>query len=590
MSTRDKASAVWRGSSSRAARATQEEPQRGRLLVLLPPGSNRDLLCRHLGEQYDIVQFNGETFPDEAFDLAIVDAASFRLWYTQLTDAKEREEPTFLPVVLTLTHNELRHRLRAFWDVVDEFVVTPIDRNELSERVAMLLRARRMAVAQRSRLAYLVNHDRATGLPNKNLFMDRLANALRDASLLDWKVATAVVHIPLARILKSLGHQGLESAALACSRRLRSLLGDDVSLARLSTEEWGVIHHSRDSIDSIIDVCARAQKLADKPIEIGDELVHVSPRIGIALYPDDATSASALLDCAVSALSEAKTSQPVFYSPDVQRHALKFIRTEARLHEALEKQQFELWYQPQINLVNGDVIGVEALVRWRLPNGQLVPPMEFIPVAEAVGLIQQIDRWVLNEACRVMQHWSNAAVGVPRVSVNVSAEDINAPGFSTHVKEMLQTHRLPPPTLELEITETTLFEISEENMAKLNELKQMGVSIAVDDFGTGYSSLSYLHRLPITTLKIDKSFVDKVDRDKADEAVAATIVWLARNFALETVAEGIETESQAEKLRSMGVTTGQGYHYARPMPANDLIKWLAEKAKKTATKAEQDPV
>ncbi|MBW3567881.1 MAG: GGDEF domain-containing phosphodiesterase, partial [Proteobacteria bacterium] len=336
-----------------------------------------------------------------------------------------------------------------------------------------------------------------------------------------------------------------------------------------------IIHHSRDSIDSIIDVCARAQNLSEKPIEVGDELVHVSPRVGIALYPDDSTSAAGLLDCAVSALSEARTSQPMFYSPEVQRHALKFIRTEARLHEALDRKQLELWYQPQINLLTGDVIGVEALVRWRLPNGELVPPMEFIPVAEAVGLVRDIDRWVLQEACRVMQQWNTNRIGIPRVAVNVSAEDINAPDFATHVQAMLARHELPPPSLELEITESTLFEISDENMSKLNSLRQSGISIAVDDFGTGYSSLSYLHRLPITTLKIDKSFVDKVDTDKTHEAVASTIVWLAGNFGLETVAEGIETEQQAEKLRSMNVTTGQGYLYARPMPEKELLRWLS---------------
>lgn len=575
MSMREKAGAIWRGTAARTARTPEDEGARGRILLLLPPGSNRNLLHRHLCDQYDVVEVDNDTFPEEPFDLAIVDAASFRHWYTQLTDAKEREEPTFLPVILTLSRNDLRHRLRAFWDVVDEFAVTPIDRNELSERVAMLLRARRMAVAQRSRLVYLVNHDRATGLPSKSLFMDRLTNVLRDASLLNWKVATAVVHIPLSRILKSLGHQGLESAALACSRRLRNLLGDDVSLARLSTEEWGIIHHSRDSIDSIIEVCARAQKLSEKPIKIGDELVHVSPRIGIAVYPDDATSAASLLDCAVSALSEARTSRPMFYSPEVQRHALKIIRTEARLHEALEKKQLELWYQPQVNLLNGDIIGVEALVRWRLPGGELVPPMEFIPVAEAVGLVRYIDQWVLEEACRVMQRWSANGVGVPRVAVNVSADDINAADFAKNIHAMLNRYTLPPPSLELEITESSLFEISDENLEKLNSLRESGVSIAVDDFGTGYSSLSYLHRLPINVLKIDKSFVDRVDTDKTHEAVASTIVWLAGNFGLETVAEGIETEQQAEKLRSMRVTTGQGYLYARPMPENELLGWLS---------------
>lgn len=575
MGIQDMLHAVWRGGvGSSAGDGTDGEAVGGRILLLLPPGSNRDLLYRHLSERYEVIQSEGTTIAQEAFDLAIVDAASFRRWYAQLTDAKAREEPTFLPVILVLSRKELRRRLRAFWDAVDEFAVTPIDRNELSERVAMLLRARRMAVAQRSRLAYLVNHDRSTGLPNKNQFMERLSHAVRDASLLQWKVVVAVIHIPLSHILKSLGHQGLERAAIACSTRLRTLLGDDVSLARLTTEQWGVVHHSKDVVNSVIDVCSRIRQLGEQPVAIDDELVRVSTRLGAAIYPDDAPSAAGLLDCAMSALSDARSPEPVFFSRDVQRHALRLIRTEARLHEALEEKQLELWYQPQVALGTGSVVGVEALVRWRLPNGELVPPGQFIPVAEAAGLIQQIDRWVLCEACAVMRQWRSGGIDVGRVAVNVSATDINAPDFATTVEAALRDNALPPSSLELELTETALFEISDLNMAKLYRLKRMGVSIAVDDFGTGYSSLRYLHRLPISTLKIDKSFVDSVDSNKTHEAIATTIVWLAKNFGMQTVAEGIETESQAEKLRSLMVATGQGYLYARPMPESELRRWL----------------
>lgn len=566
----------WRGGVPNNPAVDIEQDHGGRILLLLSPGKNRELLRHHLAEHHEVIEPDGDVLPRDAFDLVIVDPACFHRWFNQILDAKTREEPTFLPCILVLSRSELKQRLKAFWNAVDEFVVTPLERKEFSERVAMLLRARRLAVMQRSRLAYLVNHDRSTGLPNKTLFMDRLSNVLRDASLLDWNVAVAVVRIPLARILKSLGHEGLERAATACATRLRSLLGDEVSLARLTTEEFGIIHHSRDSLASITDVCSRVQRLADEPLRIGDETVHVSPRMGIALYPEDAEHAGSLLDCAISALSEVKEDGPAFYSREVRHEALRFIRTEARLHEALAQNQFELWFQPQINLLTRAVIGVEALVRWRLPGGKLVPPGEFIGVAEASGLIGEIDRWVLQKSCATMQQWKTEGVDVQRIAVNVSAEDVNAPDFNSMIERMLATYSLPPPTLELEITETTLFEISDTNMEKLRSLKAMGVSIAVDDFGTGYSSLSYLHRLPVTTLKIDKAFVDRVDQDHSHAAIARAIVWLAKNFGLETVAEGIESEAQAQKLRGMGVVTGQGFLYARPMPAAELCEWLAQ--------------
>lgn len=560
----------WRGSSGGSISieelTTLDENQCGRVLLLARTGGNREQLLAHLRQHYEVLEPAEAALSLESFDLAVVEARCFWQWRRHLMEAKRREEPVFLPVMLVLAQRDLKHRLKAFWDVVDEFVIAPIERHEFTERAAMLLRTRRLALTQRAHLAYLVNHDRATDLPNKNLFMDRLINAVRDAAVLNTRLYMLVIHIPLARIMKSLGHHGLERAAMVCSMRLKTLLAEELSLARLTTEEWGVIARPGTSMDAVLEICRRIQVLADEPLTVLGERIHVLPRIGIGVYPDDASNAAHTLDCAIAALSQIEAEQPVFYSRDVQHQALRHIRTEARLHQALDEGQFELWYQPQVRLSDRKLVGVEALIRWRLPSGALVPPGDFMAVAEATGLIRDVDRWVLDNACAAMRRWRSEGNAPARIAVNVSAEDIKAADFAELVVHTLEQYKLPPPTLELELTETTLFEISAENLSKLNALKEYGVSVAIDDFGTGYSSLSYLHQLPITTLKIDKAFVDDVTHNQTNQAITRTIVWLAKNFNLELVAEGIETPAQAHYLASLDVQTGQGFLYGRPAP------------------------
>lgn len=571
---------AWRGAVAAEERPIPAEAVvesgRGRVLLLVGPGGNRDRLVEHLGGFHNVVQAEASQLPAAPFDLVIVDVAGFRDWRQHLIDAKLRDEPTFLPVILIASRRDLRQRLKSFWDTIDEFILTPIDRGEFIDRVDMLLRARRLALAQRAHLAYVVNYDRISGLPNKNLFMDRLVTAIQDASVLNKQVHVTVVTIPLARILKSLGHQGFERAAATCSSRLRALLGADVSLAQLGSEEWGLIHRVGTPMDAVLEACSRIRRLADAPVEIGGERIRISPRMGIGVYPEDGSDAAAVLDCALSALSNANETGPAFYSRTDQDKALRFIRTEARLHEALEREQFELWFQPQIRLADRRTAAVEALVRWRLPSGELVPPMSFMEVAQATGLICPIDRWVLEKACATMQQWREQGVGVERVAVNVAAEDIVAADFAGMIESALERYNLPPSSLEIELTETALFEISGDCLDKLNRLRRQGISIAVDDFGTGYSSLSYLHRLPITVLKIDKAFVRDVDRSRTNAAITRTIVWLAKNFELETVAEGVETEAEAEFLASLDVRVGQGFLYAHPMPEMELRRWLAQ--------------
>lgn len=573
--------AAWRGSSHLEGAHAEDRDSTpgagGRVLIAMGHSGNRQQIIDHLGGYFPLVDPRADGAGPGSFDLAIVDAAGLKDWWTLVLDAKFAAEPTFLPVVLILSRSGLKQRLRPYWDIIDEFVTTPIYPSEFTERISMLLRTRRLALTQRNRLTHVVNHDRVTGLPNENLFMARLADSLRDASILGTQAHVSVLHMPLSRVLSSFGHRGLDVVATRVSSRLTSLVGDDASLARLTTEEWGLIHGPGVKLHNVLAALGRVRSLGDAPFEVSGESIHLSPRIGVGVYPLDGADAPTLVDRAMSALATAKNSEPVFYAPEVQLKALRSIRTEARLHDALANDEFELWFQPQVNTSTGALLGVEALVRWRLPSGELVPPGQFLPVAAETGQICAIDRWVLENACRTMQRWREEALPIGHMSVNVSNQDLVNDDFVDAVRSALTRTNLPAHCLTLELTETDMIEAGEANIAKLATLLDEGVRIAVDDFGTGYSSLAYLRRLPLSSLKIDRTFVNEMLESNKVSAITEAIVWLGQRLGLQIVAEGIETPAQASFLARLGVTTVQGFMYGRPMPEAALRAWLHEK-------------
>lgn len=560
----------WRGSvrGREAEKDASREPGEGdRVLVLMSSHGNRSQVTALLGRHFDVrVWQPSDTAPVGEYDLAVVDASALANWHQFLVDAKIRYEPTFLPLLLILPKRDLKRRLRKYWDVVDEFVSSPIDRRELVERVSMLLHIRHLAIAQQTYLAHVVNHDRSTGLPNKILFMDRLNDAIRDASIMDTYVHAVVIHISMDRVLKSLGHRGLERAAAVWSARLNAVLENEVALARLTTDDWAFVGQIGTSLESLVALCERIDDVFADVVDIEEEKLHFRPRIGIGRYPDDAADGSGVLDCAIAALSQNGAQEPRFYSRETQRRALRFIRTEARLHQAIDEDQFEVWLQPQVALEDESLVGVEALVRWRLPSGEIVPPNDFIAVANSTGLITRIDAWVLDQAAETVKEWFLEAVDIGKLSVNVSVPDLFDEGFVDRVIDTLERTGIPPPQLELEVTEDMFLECDDIVFGRLNRLREYGVGIAIDDFGTGYSSLGYLHTLPITTLKVDKQFLDKAPNDSTSDAITRSIVWLAQNFDLDIVAEGIERREQAVYARDLGIQRGQGYLFGYPTP------------------------
>jgi len=554
----------------------QNDPPSGRVLLLVESAGNRRQLAAQLGRQYTLIEPYENKLPIDGFDLAVVDGPGFRRWHEHLAAVKNYQQPVFLPVMLTLPRRDLKRRASAYWDLVDEFIISPIERTEFLERVALLLRTRQLAKEQQEDLAHLITHDSMTGLPNQTLFMDRLHTAIANASITNQSLHVIVILVPLERVMTSLGHEALQKAVQSCTTRFRREVGDEFSLARLTTQEWGFLAKSGASIEDLSELCRRIGQCLAAPIQVGRESVHLDAYIGISTYPDDATNAEELLNVTLSAVSRAKVpGEPYFFSKDVQSYALRYIRTEAKLHEALENDQFELWFQPQFRIKDKTITGAEALVRWRLPSGELVSPADFIPVAETCGLIQKIDRWVVEQACKALSQWRDIHGWELRMAVNLTPVDISTPDFVSWIKKFAKQYSLPPPWLEIELTETMLCNTNDSVLKKLNELKEYGVTVAIDDFGTGYSSLSYLHQLPINILKVDKSFVDCVPGNTQSEGITEAIISLAHRFNLEIVAEGIETEDQLNYLDNFGVHTGQGFLVSRPMPGKEYIEFCS---------------
>lgn len=422
-------------------------------------------------------------------------------------------------------------------------------------------------------------HDPLTGLPNRALFMDRL----RDAESLEQTTGTPLAVLfcdldNLKTVNDKLGHEGGDLLLRAVTEQLCAGVRGEGTVARLSGDEFAILLTGTDS-------AARAQCAADRiltslrdPVRLGDRDVHTGLSIGVASSSTSAASGIGLLRAADVAMYVAKTTgkgrcevfQPSHHADHLDRERLR-----ADLHQALDEQQFAVHYQPIVDLGTGEVRAFEALLRWHHPQRGVVSPATFIPLAEESGLIVPIGRWVTGEATRQAALWQAAGCGPLRMSVNVSARQFQHPALVRDVAEALRASGLDPHLLTLEITETLLVHDTVGTAAKLAELKDLGVRIALDDFGTGYSSLSYLRRFPIDVLKVDKSFVDGVATCAEDSAVAAAVIQLGTTLRLQVVAEGLETREQVDAVTALACPLGQGYYFARPMPAAEAALYLA---------------
>ena len=422
-------------------------------------------------------------------------------------------------------------------------------------------------------------HDQLTGLPNRALFMERLG----EAQVLGQSegVPSAVLFLDvdnLKSVNDNLGHDGGDTLIRTLAARMLASVRAEDTVARLSGDEFAILLVGPHSEAEATQVAARILDSLREPVRIGDHLVRTGVSIGLATSAMCAESGISLLRASDLAMYAAKTGGKgrceVFSAGHHAAH-LERATVRAELTEALDGDQFELHYQPIVDVSSQVIVGFEALLRWRHPERGLISPLQFIPLAEETGLIVPIGRWVLQEATKQAAAWQNRSpLGRLRMSVNVSVRQFQHPDLVNDVAEALCASGLDPKLLTLEITESLFAQDTEETTRKIELLKGLGVRLALDDFGTGYSSLSYLRRFPIDTLKIDKSFVDSVANSPEGYAVVAAITQLSQTLRLEVVAEGMENGDQVEALRGLGCPLGQGYHFSRPLVAGDAVKAL----------------
>ena len=434
-----------------------------------------------------------------------------------------------------------------------------------------------------ARLAHLASHDALTGLPNRVLLLDRLGQALTRAAR--HRRAVAVLFLDLDRfkfVNDSFGHSMGDQLLKAVAQRLSSCVRTGDTAARLGGDEFVAVledmAHAQDATpiaQKILDQFTQPFRVEDS--EAGTQEFYFTASIGISLYPGDGEDNHTLLKNADVAMYRAKEqggNSYQFFTPEMNARTRKRLSLEGTLHRALEQEQFVLHYQPQVDRQTGKIDAVEALLRWNHPEQGLIPPAEFIPALEETGLIVPVGEWVLRTACLQRRAWRDAGLSSLRVGVNLSVRQLRHGRFVDSVVRTLADTGMEPSHLELEITESMVMQQIEEVIEMLRALSALGIGLAMDDFGTGYSSLSYLKRLPLGSIKIDKSFVRDITTDQDDAAIVAATIAMAHSLRLKVVAEGVETREQLDFLREHGCDAMQGYFFSKPLPAEGIPRLL----------------
>ena len=452
-------------------------------------------------------------------------------------------------------------------------------------------RTRGLEAANRQ-LRHLATHDALTGLPNRVLLEDRMWQAIAHASRDGHGFAVAVFDLDRFKVVNdTFGHRAGDELLKTVAQRILSVARGIDTVVRMGGDEFVMI---LDSLGQRSDAAAVAQRVVgalQEPVRIDSSDVHISTSVGVALYPQDGKSVDALLanaDAAMYCAKQRGRNNVQHYAPGMDTMTQERGKLESDLHQALALAQFELHYQPKVDARTGAVHGAEALIRWRHPERGLVPPAEFIPLAEECGLIDDIGAWVIREACRQARAWQRDGLPPMRVAVNLSAFQFRNGRLLPMISGALQEFGLEPRHLEVEITESALMSDPEESVKILEQLSAMGVVVSVDDFGTGYSSMSYLRRFPIDKLKIDRGFISELTSRPDDASIVRAIVSLAHSLKLKVVAEGVETVEQLEYLRSLGCDQYQGYHFSAAVPAAEFAELLRSKERQRDVEAGHD--
>jgi diguanylate cyclase (GGDEF)-like protein len=429
------------------------------------------------------------------------------------------------------------------------------------------------------RIQILANYDNVTGLPNRNLLHDRLTQAINFARRYEKMVGVLFIDLDNFKTVNdSLGHQMGDRLLRQLGERLASCVREADTVARLGGDEFIIAVTGLDHPDSLVFVAEKVLDSFSIPFMLDEHELFISASIGIAVFPKDGENETTLLKNADSAMYHAKDRGKrhfQFYASEMNQKAQERLSLTNDLHYALKRDEFLLHYQPQIDMKSGKIIGVETLIRWQHPQLGLVSPAKFIPLAEETRLILPIGEWILHAACSQAAEWQQQGYKLS-VAVNLSPMQVEEDGLLELVENTLRKTGMDPKYLELELTENILIQRPETVYKVFRQLRAQGVRLAIDDFGTGYSSLNYLSRLPIDKLKIDKSFIPDIANDPNDRSIVEAIISMAHSLHLKAIAEGVESEDQAEFLRRLNCDEAQGYLFGKPVPGDELAAMLAD--------------
>lgn len=436
------------------------------------------------------------------------------------------------------------------------------------------------AKKQGERTAYLACHDALTGLPNRSLLMERLEITLAQVQRNRKKLAVFVLSVDRFKYVNNtLGHQVGDELLKQIAGRLTKTFRQDDTIARIGGAEFALVLTELNSLEAISKLAHKLQEQFKLPFWITEKELYVTLSIGIAVFPSDGKEGESLLnnaDAAMYRAIEQGGNRTEMFTPQMNEMVMERLALEHGLRRALARDEFELFYQPQVDVTSGEIVGAEALLRWRSPEFGLMSPARFIPIAEETGLIIPIGEWVLKKAMEEAVKWREAGYTDLRIAINLSGKQFRQEHLVKRIDEMLMETGLDSHQLELEITESVAMNDVEFTVSILQDLKRRGVQIAIDDFGTGYSSLNYLQKLPINTLKIDSTFLHKQMKNE-DAAIIIAILHLAQTLNYKAVAEGVETWEQYEFLKGQRCDEIQGYLFSRPIPSQEFFSFLTEK-------------
>ena len=441
-------------------------------------------------------------------------------------------------------------------------------------------------------LSYLAHHDPLTGLPNRNLLMDRVMHALPLSKRKDRKHALLFIDLDrFKEVNDTAGHTVGDAILIETARRMSECVRESDTLARLGGDEFMLLMEDINSKDEVAIIAERMRQVMQQPFHHAGKEFYLSCSIGISLIPDDGDKVDELISRADSAMYQAKAKGRntwAWFDRERYKRESDDVDIERMLHKALANQELFLVFQPQMDLITLKVVGVEVLLRWQHPERGVVPPLTFIPIAERSGLIIPIGEWVIAESCRQLAEWDKKGLHVPVIAINVSAKQIPAPDFTQRVVAHLARHQLPAERMELELTESVLMNI--ENAQNIMEsIRAHGIHLAIDDFGTGFSSLTYLRKLPIQRLKIDRTFLQQVPGHRGDESIIRAVIGLAHNLNIDVIAEGVETEAQRDFLLQNHCYSVQGYYFAKPMRAAEFETFMRATLADAETTNSEDP-